>query len=52
MKDAFSSLYEIKGTPEMIIVRTIIFRNKLKRLVYCKKVPKHYAVVYNKRVVK
>ena len=36
---------------EMVTLKTMILRNKLTAIVYSTQMPKHYGVVYNKRVV-
>ena len=36
---------------EMVTLKTMILRNKITAIVYLTKMPKHYGMVYNKRVV-
>ena len=36
---------------KMVTLKTMILRNKLMAIMYSTQMPKHYGVVYNKRVV-
>jgi G:T-mismatch repair DNA endonuclease (very short patch repair protein) len=51
MKEALHCWKNKLTKSDMITVKTMILRNKLQAIVYSKQVPKHYGVVYNKRIV-
>ena len=51
MREALAAWKEKRAVPEMVTVKNMILRDKLSATVYTSRMPKHYAVVYNKRVV-
>ena len=51
MKDALISWKNKIEQPEMVTIKTMILRDKLKANVYTFEMPKNYSVVYNKRIV-
>ena len=51
MKDALISWKNKIEQPEMVTIKTMILRDKLKANVYTFEMPKNYGVVYNKRIV-
>ena len=51
MKDALISWKNKIEKPEMVTIKTMILRDKLKANVYTLEMPKSYGVVYNKRIV-
>ena len=51
MKQALHAWRDVNAYPEMVTLKTMIMRDKLTAIVYTSMMPKHYSVVYNKRVV-
>ena len=51
MKQALRAWRDVNAYPEMVTLKTMIMRDKLTAIVYTHMMPKHYGVVYNKRVV-
>ena len=51
MKQALHAWRDVNTYPEMVTLKTMIMHNKLTAIVYTRMMPKHYGVVYNKRVV-
>ena len=51
MKDALLSWKNKIEKPEMVTIKTMILRDKLKAKVYTSEMPKSYGVVYNKHII-
>ena len=51
MRDALQCLMKGSDAPELVTMKTLILRKKLKGYVYTHVFPKHYGVVHNKRGV-
>ena len=51
MKQALHTWRDVDIYPEMVTLKTMIMRDKLTATVYTHMMPKHYGVMYNKRVV-
>lgn len=51
MTRALESFKNKEEPPSMITVSTMILRKKMQGIVYSKSVPKHYGMVYNKRIL-
>ena len=51
MKKALLAWKNKQDQVEMVTLKTVILRNKLTAIVYSTNMPKHYGVIYNKRVV-
>ena len=51
MKEALHAWKDVEAYPEIVMLKTMIMRNKLTTIVYTCMMPKHYGVVYNKQVV-
>ena len=52
MKDALISWKNKIKQAEMVTIKTMILRDKLKAIVYTLEMPKTYGVVYNKCIVR
>ena len=51
MKQALHAWRDVNAYPEMVTLKTMIMHNKLTAIIYTCMMPKHYGVMYNKRVV-
>ena len=52
MKQALHAWKDVDAYPEMVTLKTMIMHDKLTAIVYTHMMPKHYGVMYNKRVVR
>ena len=51
MKQTLHAWKDVNAYPEMVTLKTVIMRDKLTTIVYTRMMPKHYSILYNKRVV-
>ena len=51
MKQALHAWKDVDACPEMVTLKTMIMQDKLSAIIYTRMMPKHYGIMYNKRVV-
>ena len=51
MKQVLHAWRDVNAYPEMVTLKTMIMHDKWTTIVYTRMMPKHYGVMYNKRIV-